>query len=81
MIKAIGSAGCTITELVRLTVEDVMGDKILIFRDGSKKYIKIPNGVRQELLNYVARGDITSGRIFRKADGSASKRAHVTIYC
>ncbi len=64
MIKAIGSADCTITELVRLTVEDVMGDKILVFRDGSKKYIKIPNGVRQELLIYVARGDITSGRIF-----------------
>jgi len=80
VVKVIGSTGCTITELVGLTVEDVKEDKMLVFRDGAKKYIKLPRGLRQELLNYVARSDISSGRIFRKADGSASKRAHVTPY-
>lgn len=80
VIKVIGSTGCTTTELVFLTVKDVQKDRMLVFRDGAPKYIKLSSGLRQELLNYVARSDISSGRIFRKADGSASKRTHVTPY-
>lgn len=37
-IKMVGSTGCTMTELVDLTVEDVRESKMFVFRNGERKY-------------------------------------------
>ena len=79
-IKMVGSTGCTMTELVDLAVEDVRESKMFVFRNGERKYIRLPGGLRQELLNYAARCDISSGRIFQKGEGAITKRAQVTPY-
>lgn len=79
LIKVLGSAGLRVQELPQLTAEAVREGTVSLryHNDRCRRFAKLPQGLREELLDYSAREGIRSGPVFRAAGGGPVPRTYV----
>ena len=74
LIKLFGTTGITVSELEHLTVEAVRAGE-LIQSSGS---VRIPGGLREELLYFIKTEGIISGPVFLSKKGTPQERTVIT---
>jgi len=74
LIKLLGNTDIQLNELPLLTVERLTEDQLT---DGTKT-IRIPEALRQELLDYALQQEIDSGMVFQTKAGRKLDRSNIT---
>ena len=79
LIKTLGGAGVRVQELPQLTVRAVRDGQVeLTYHNGKCSRIsRLPQGLREELLDYARREGIPDGPLFRDNRGKAMSRTCV----
>lgn len=79
LIKLFGGAGLRIQEVLRLTAEDLRQDKETSGAVDSKPghARPLPEGLRQEMLDYIRRERISQGPVFCTREGTPMTRSNV----
>lgn len=82
LIKTLGGAGMRIQELPQLTVEAVTKGKVELEASvtGRKRVLRLPVGLREELLDYTHREGIKCGPVFGTAEGVPMARSNVNYF-
>lgn len=82
LIKTLGGAGMRIQELPQLTVEAVKRGIVELESHNGKRcrLLRLPEGLQEELLDYVRREGRTAGAVFCAQDGAPMSRTSVN-YC
>ena len=78
LVKLFGSTGLTVQELEKVTVEAAKAGKLTVSANRSRQVLRIPEGLREELLGYAERNGYVRGPIFRTRDGTAMSRTYVS---
>lgn len=74
MVKVFGSTGLTVGDLESLTAEAVVSGRITL----PSAILRIPNGLKEELEQFIREEHIVSGPVFLTRDGKAQGRTVVT---
>lgn len=74
LVKIFGSAGLSVSELKELTAEAVQKGELVL----PMETLKLPAGLREELLDYMKEENITTGHLFLTKDGRPQDRTTVT---
>ena len=82
LIKTLGGAGMRVQELPQLTVETVRKGTVELeyhnFRQ--KRGLCLPEGLREELLDYTQREGLRTGPVFQSPDGTLMARSSINYY-
>ena len=78
LVKLFGSTNLTVQELPKVTVEGVKQGRISVSFSGVKSVVRIPEYLREELLNYALRNGRLSGPIFLTKEGRPMSRTYVS---
>ena len=76
LVKVFGNSDLLVQELKNLTVEAAEAGMLSVSYNYSKKIIRFPSAICQELLDYAGRRDIRSGPIFLTQNGKAIDRTY-----
>lgn len=77
IIQTICSTGIRVSELSSFTVEAVRYGEVVISNKGKIREIMIPSRLRQLILDYAVRNDITHGVVFRNIYGEPVDRSTI----
>lgn len=77
LIKTLGGTGMRIQELPQFTVESVRAGTAPLWYRGTKRMVRIPGSLRQELLDYTTEEGLDSGSVFVTKEGVPLNRAVV----
>lgn len=77
LIKTLGGTGMRIQELPQFTVESVRAGTAPLWYRGTKRMVRIPGTLRQELLDYTTEEGLDSGSVFVTKEGVPLNRAVV----
>ena len=82
LIKTLGGAGMRIQELPQLTVEAVRQGAVELAYHNSRqrRVLKLPEGLRRELLDYAEREGIRKGPVFGSSEGAPMARSNVNYF-
>ncbi len=82
LIKTLGGAGMRIQELPQLTVEAVRQAAVELAYHNSRqrRVLKLPEGLRRELLDYAEREGIRTGPVFGSPGGAPMARSNVNYF-
>ncbi len=82
LIKTLGGAGMRIQELPQLTVEAVRQGAVELAYHNSRqrRVLKLPEGLRRELLDYAEREGIRTGPVFGSPGGAPMARSNVNYF-
>lgn len=82
LIKTLGGAGMRIQELPQLTVEAVQQGTVDLEYHNSrqKRVLRLPEGLRRELLDYAGREGIRKGPVFGSPEGAPMSRTNVNYF-
>ena len=78
LIKLFGTVDLSVRELPKLTVEAVKAGKLVIDFNRSKRIVRLPEVLQNELLEFAKRKGYESGPIFQTRDGRPMNRAYIT---
>lgn len=78
LVKLFGSTGLTVQELEKVTVEAAREGKLLVSTNRNRQVLRLPEGLRGELLAYAKRSGNVSGPIFLTKEGTPMSRTYVT---
>ena len=82
LIKTLGGAGMRIQELPQLTVDAVTRGMVELEYHNSrqKRILHLPEGLKEELLDYACREGIKNGPVFGTSDGVPMARSSVNYF-
>ena len=75
LVKVFGSIGIPVQELEMLTVEAIKRGKVT----GGRQELRIPSGLKRELLAYAEREGVTKGPVFITKGGLPLNRTNLTM--
>lgn len=78
LVKVFAAGGLTLGELPGLTAEGVEENRLVLTSNGVKRFSRLPECLRQELLAYMRRMGIRSGPVFTSRNGKQIYRSTVT---
>lgn len=77
LVKVFGSTGLYANEIPGVTVEAVKAGRLTGRENGAERQIRLPEGLRNELLAYAQKENIVTGPIFRTQAGGVLARTTV----
>lgn len=82
LIKTMGGAGVRVQEIPQMTAEAVNSGSVkLDSHNGQRlRIMRIPEVLREELLDYIRRQNIENGAVFRSKDGKPLSRSAIHHY-
>lgn len=82
LVKVLGGAGMRVQELPQLTVEAVRQGAVPLEYHNSRqqRLLRLPEALRQELLDYIRREGLVSGPVFATSDGNPLPRSRVYTF-
>ena len=80
LIKTLGGAGVRIQELHQLTVEAVQEGRVQLSCHHCERVLRLPEALREELLDFACREGIYQGPVFVTRDGMPLARSSVWRY-
>ena len=82
LVKVLGGAGMRVQELPQLTVEAVRQGVVPLEYHNSRqqRLLRLPEALRQELLDYIRREGLVSGPVFATSDGNPLPRSRVYTF-
>ena len=78
LVKLFGSTGLTVQELPKVTAEAAQAGKLTVTSSRVRQTIRLPEGLRRELLEYAERNGYCSGPLFLTREGTPMSRTYVT---
>lgn len=82
LIKTLGGAGVRIQELPQLTVEAIREGMVELEYHNcrQKRVLRLPEGLKEELLDYAEREGKSSGPVFSSSEGAPMARSSVNYF-
>ena len=76
--KLMAQTGMRVSEVCKIKFEALNDNFIDIYNKGCSRQVPMPNDLKEELLNYSSRNNITSGLIFLNSKGLAVDRTSIS---
>lgn len=78
LVKVFATMGIFVQELPEVTVENVRAERFQVVRQEMRRAVRVPNCLREELLDYAKRQGITGGPIFLGRERQPLHRSRVS---
>ena len=78
LVKVFATMGLFVQELPEVTVENVRMERFPVEHQGVRRMVRVPECLREELLDYAKRQGIASGPIFAGREGKPLHRSRVS---
>lgn len=77
LIKVLGCSGISVEDLPELTVERLKQDKQTPFRNENEYFLRVPEVLKKDLLDYAGRKGIHSGPVFITKKGTLMDTSNI----
>ena len=77
LVKLFACTGIAVKDICRVTVEAAQNGEIVVGNKGRRQIIRIPEWLKNELLDFATRKGITSGEIFLTRNGTQMRRTNI----
>ena len=78
LVKLFGSTGLTVQELPKVTAETARAGRLTVTTSRVRQVIRLPEGLRRELIEYGERNGRLTGPLFLTKEGTPMSRTYVT---